>query len=120
MRLESNNTLTQVDYIKLDMPVDNLSVDANGHIWAAGLPKPLRSIGTSREPFERWAPVTAWRIEKVVDEEGRVGWRIVKVLEDREGGIFRQMSTVVHDVKTGRLFVGGELLPPVLFLSLSR
>jgi len=42
-----------------------------------------------------------WRVTRTSE-----GYKKVKVLEDREMEVLNQVSTVQHDVKTGRLFIG--------------
>jgi hypothetical protein len=39
-----------------------------------------------------------------------VDYRVEKMLEDREGTTIGGATTVRHDSKTGRLFVGGEFI----------
>lgn len=101
------------------MPIDNLSVDGNGDIWVAGLPQALKAISAAADPLGHKTPVTVWRVRKTPE-----GYETVKVLEDRDMEVLEQISTVLHDVKTGRLFIGGEssrsacvtnLAPPKLF-----
>lgn len=104
MQLQDDLTMKELHVIKLGMPVDNLSIDRNGDIYAAGFPKILKVIDAFRKPYEAKPPSTIWRIRKVgvgLDYEVR------KVLEDREASTVRGSTIAVHDVQTGRLFVGG-------------
>ena len=106
--------------IEIGMPIDNLSVDSNGDIYVAGLPKMYQLIKAMSNP-EKEANVASsvFRIRKVyVKDEGlgkelgmeggsRIQHVVEKVLEDREGKVLPAASTVVHDVKTGRLWLSG-------------
>jgi hypothetical protein len=106
MELQGDGTLRKVDSIRIGMPIDNLSVDANGDIWAAALPKALKAIKAAHNPFTHKTPTTVWRISKTPD-----GYKTFKVLEDRDSKVITQIGTVQHDVKTGRLFIVGKSLP---------
>ncbi|KAJ8058980.1 hypothetical protein OCU04_011963 [Sclerotinia nivalis] len=111
--LESNHTFTQIDEIDLHMPLDNLSVDANGDILAAGLPDVLKVFKSLDDPTVS-VPATAFRIRKFDTENG--GWRYVvtKILEDIEAKVLSVTTSVVHDLKTGRLFFGSIIAPFVV------
>lgn len=108
MELQGDGSLRELDFIRIGMPIDNISVDINGDIWVAGLPKALKSIPASSNPFTKTSPASVWCVTKTPE-----GYKKVKVLEDREMKILNQVSTVQHDVKTGRLFMGGGF---VLFI----
>jgi hypothetical protein len=103
MELQEDGTLRKVDFIRIGMPLDNLSLDANGDIWAAGLPKALVAVKAAHNPYKKQAPTTVWRVSKT-DE----GYKTFKVLEDRDSKVLTQIATVQHDVKTGRLFIVGK------------
>ncbi|KAE9372007.1 calcium-dependent phosphotriesterase [Stipitochalara longipes BDJ] len=106
MELQDDGTLKEVDLIKIGMPLDNLSVDANGDIWASGLTKALQAIPAAHNPFKAQAPTTVWRVSKTPE-----GYKTFKVLEDRDKKVLTQISTIQHDVKTGRLFIVGPSAP---------
>lgn len=106
MELQPYLMLKEVATIHVGMPIDNLSVDRNGDIWAAGIPKPLEVKPTHQDPFHRQWSSTVWRIHKLVS--GR-GYEVKKMLEDREAKLVAGVTTVVHDVKTGRLFTSGRV-----------
>ncbi|KAF7959511.1 hypothetical protein EAE96_001127 [Botrytis aclada] len=108
--LEANNTFTQIDEIDLQMPLDNLSVDANGDILAAAFPDVVKLV-KSMDDSTINIPATAFRIRKFDTEDG--GWRYVvtKVIEDIEASVLSAATSVVHDPKTGRLFFGSITAP---------
>jgi len=53
MELQPNLMLKELDIIRLGMPIDNLSVDRDGDIWAAAIPKPLQVKSTLQDPFKQ-------------------------------------------------------------------
>lgn len=111
--LDANHKFTQIDEIDIRMPLDNLSVDANGDILAAAFPDVLKLVTSTDDPTTS-IPAAAFRIRKFDTEDG--GWRYVvtKVLEDIEAKVLSASTTVVHDPKTGRLFFGGITAPFVV------
>lgn len=101
--------LDLVDSIELKMPLDNLAVDQNGDIYAAGFPNLLRMLKFFHSPYDNPAPSTILRIRKV-----GTTYEVSKVLEDKEGKILSGITTVVHDAKTGRLWLGAVLSPYIV------
>ncbi|MCJ1382481.1 hypothetical protein MMC17_005594 [Xylographa soralifera] len=108
MELQQDLTLNQIDTIYIGMPVDNLSVDKNGDIWAAGIPKAFVFTATFEDPFERKSPSTIWRIRKL---KKRKGYEVRKILEDKEANVMSGATVAIHDVKTGKLFISGAVVP---------
>jgi hypothetical protein len=98
--------LQEVSYIDIPYPIDNLSQDSNGDIWAAGIPKGLDTLRAFGDPLNIVAASAVFRVRRGLD-----GWEVVKVLEDRDGEILPGATTVVHDVKSGRIFVSGVTSP---------
>ncbi len=54
-------SLTLVQVIKLDASPDNISIDNEGDLWVAALPKPLSAFRLTSDPDAR-APSEIWRI----------------------------------------------------------
>lgn len=105
-RPQPNGGLEKVDTIPLPYPLDNLSLDADGDLWVPGLPDFARTLASFDDPLGQTAPATIFRIKKSGDS-----YHVDKVLEDAEGGILPAATSVVHDVKTGRIFVSGVVSP---------
>ncbi|RDL41400.1 Uncharacterized protein BP5553_01379 [Venustampulla echinocandica] len=115
----SSTSLTKIDEIEVGMPIDNLSIDANGDIFAAAFPDPLKLIKEVKYVTGLPLPSTVWQIRKVSSERdgegkgkgrGSVNYRVWKVLEDSEGKLLPTgTTTAAHDAKTGRIFLGGVL-----------
>jgi len=96
----------EVSYIDIPMPLDNLSQDPKGDIWAAGIPKGGDTLKAFNDPLGFVAPSTVLRIRR-----GLNGWEVDKILEDAKGEVLPGATTVIHDVKSGRLFVSGVTSP---------
>ncbi|KAF4632400.1 hypothetical protein G7Y89_g5719 [Cudoniella acicularis] len=103
MELGVDLMLREVTIIRVGMPVDNLSVDGNGDIWAVGFPKALEMTASLENPFNVHPRATIWRIRR-----GAEGYVIKKMLEDRDTVAISGATTAVHDIATGRLFIGGK------------
>jgi hypothetical protein len=58
-----------------DRLVDNLSIDENSALWAAGVPSALRFLSAYRDP-EKVAPSSAFRITKNVGEKAFFGEKL--------------------------------------------
>jgi len=110
--LTTDNMLRLIDTIHTGMPLDNISPDARGDLYVIGFPDLLRSMKALDDPLHLDAPSTVLRIRKTVDAgpDGvrSVDYRVEKVIEDKEGKVISGATTVRHDAKTGRLFIGGE------------
>jgi arylesterase/paraoxonase len=95
------------------MPIDNLSVDANGDLFAAAFPNALKLITEIKNVAGVPVPATVWQIRKGKEEENSSGagnYLVWKVLEDRETKVLPSgTTTAVHDAKTGRIFLGGVI-----------
>ena len=102
MELLPDLAMKEVDVIRLGMPIDNLSVDKRGDIYAVAFPDSLKLLRSLDDPYNLDAPSTIWRIRKMGSS-----YNIHKVLEDKEAKIMGSATVARHDVKTGRLFIGG-------------
>lgn len=115
-RILEDNELEKIEDIDINYALDNLSVDGNGDIYAAALPRPLEFFKTFHDPFNVNSPSTVLRIRK--GDDGRHAWE--KILEDAEGATLPPTTTVVHDAKTGRLFLSGKIACDTLLPQLRR
>lgn len=105
-RPREDHTLEKIDKISIPYGIDNLSIDANGDLWAGAFPKTKGIPDANVKPGTLFPPVTALRIRRTA--EGYV-WE--KILEDVHSKVLPAATTVVHDAKTGRLFLSGEFEP---------
>lgn len=119
--LTADHLLEKISTIETGLPLDNLSVDKNGDIFAAAIPQLYQWNKGSISPFNVQVPSTVLRIHKGgkgYQGEGRKGhhssheegFLVEKVLED-DGKVLPGSTVVVHDVETGRYFLGGAVSP---------
>ena len=100
--------IDEIDTIKIAYPLDNLSEDANGDLWVPGLPKLDQTLASFDDPLGApTPPATVLRIRK--KQSG--GYQVDKVLEDANGEVLPGATSVVHDVRTRRIFVSGVVSP---------
>ncbi|EXJ82800.1 hypothetical protein A1O3_06615 [Capronia epimyces CBS 606.96] len=105
-----NGSVKKVHHIDLNYPIDNLSEDANGDIFAAAMPKVLQGMAAFNDPLNApTAPATVWRVRRLNrDVTDKYDYELVKVIEDGAGEVLPSMTTVIHDALTGRLFMSSE------------
>ncbi|KAF4997202.1 hypothetical protein FDECE_12155 [Fusarium decemcellulare] len=103
-----DNSLEKIDVINTGYSLDNVSIDANGDIWVAAFPAGFDTLTAYNDPLNSHPAATALRIKKA---EGK--WVIEKMIEDAEGEVLPVATTVVHDVKTGRLFFSSVISPSI-------
>jgi arylesterase/paraoxonase len=121
--LDEKHMLTLLDTIDVPYPVDNLSVDKKGDIYAASLPQVYKWAESSKDPFKVKVPSAIVTIKKSgmdgKKSKGREGvilhgelgdWDVETVLED-DGSVVGGASIAVHDAQTGRIFTGGAIAP---------
>lgn len=107
----ATRTLEKVGHLDMDgYSVDNLAEDANGDLWLATFPKPLDAMAIASDPFNFWPRSTVFRIRKSI-VGGKVTMTADKIIEDRDKVVLPGTTTVVHDAKTGRLFLSGIATP---------
>jgi hypothetical protein len=100
---DEKGQLEEVGRVRVGMPVDNLSVDANGDIWTAGFPNMFVTMEAIGDPFNKGSPAAIFKIYKTAD--GR--YEATKVLEDGEAKFVSGATVAVFDAATERLFIGG-------------
>jgi hypothetical protein len=106
---QSDHSLVLTDVIPTDRIVDNLSVDEDGALWAAGIPSAFRWLSALSDPA-KVAPSSALRITKNIGEKAFFGekFKVEKVFED-DGTVASGTTSVVHDVRRNTLFLTGIL-----------
>ncbi|KAF7852880.1 uncharacterized protein EAF02_012110 [Botrytis sinoallii] len=109
--LEPEQRLRKVDTINLPYPINDISVDKNGDIYAATVPALHKTIKNSQN-IEANIPTAVFRIIKLgeMGEGEGWGWNVVKMMED-DGNTLPATTVAVHDTQTGKMFLGGVLDP---------
>ena len=102
-RLTEDGALKEITRIEIGMPLDNLSVDSSGDIWAAGIPRMLELVEAITEPFHKTTPSAIFKISKTKDNE----YEVERVLADGDGEVIGGATTAIFDRPTNRLFIGG-------------
>jgi hypothetical protein len=102
-------------YPRQGIPQDNLSVDADGGLWAAGMPKTADRV---RQHFARPEIPSASTALWITLNTGRSAffgekYKVTKALED-DGNIVSGSTTAVYDSQRMRIFMSGEWLIRVL------
>lgn len=108
--LHPNKTMDLLHTIPIGMPLDNISPDARGDLWVPGFPNMRQAMKGLANPYEHACPASIFRIRKVASTH-KLEYEVEKMVEDGEGRIISGATTVVHDAKTGRLFVGAAVSP---------
>ena len=105
--VQDDFSLKKVKELATGMPIDNISVDEEGDIYATGFPDVLQFIRTLENPHRIESPTTVWRFRRSIGSIGEVTYLQEKVIEDKYMQGIGGATITVHDSKTGRLFLGG-------------
>ncbi|KAF4999906.1 hypothetical protein FGRMN_2144 [Fusarium graminum] len=107
-RILPNKDLEKIDEVRLGYSIDNASIDENGDIWIAAFPAAADIFKAYEDPYNARNAATVLRVRKV---EGK--YVADKVIEDAHGEILPAATTVVHDAKTGKLFLSSVISPHI-------
>jgi hypothetical protein len=115
---QNDNSLVLTDVIPTDMVLDNLSIDEDGMIWAAGIPDFFKFLTHMDNPSVL-APSSALRVSLNTGEGVFYGhkYKVEKVFEDH-GDIASGSTSAVHDSKRGWLFLHGWSSPHLVVCQL--
>lgn len=107
----ADGSATKVHYIDLNYPIDNISEDTNGDLFAASMPKIMASVASFEDPLHAPVPpATIWRVRRLNREiPDKYDYLLSKVIEDRDGEVLPGTTTAIHDALTGRLFLSGRV-----------
>jgi len=102
---QNDHSLVLVDIISLDRIVDNLSLDTNGALWAAGISVTRRWISAYHDQ-EKVAPSSALRIAMNTGEKAFFGEKLKaeKVFED-DGNQASAITSAAYDAGRNILFL---------------
>ncbi|KAJ3909160.1 hypothetical protein F5879DRAFT_1007262 [Lentinula edodes] len=121
---QDDDSLVFLEGVHCDTPIDNLSIDNEGTVFAAGEYPKVPSVVQNVKLFsgmpkslDLWehtknsshpSPVCAWTFSKNTGQGSFYGekYKVQKIYED-DGSIASGATTVVHDAERGRLFMHG-------------
>ncbi|KAJ7098239.1 calcium-dependent phosphotriesterase [Mycena epipterygia] len=108
---QSNNDLLKTHTILTDRTLDNLSVDSDGVVFAAGFPHVFAMFKHMKDPSQP-SPSSALAIARNTGPGSFYGekFKVTKVFED-DGSLASGTTCVVHDATRGRLFLHGLASP---------
>ncbi|KAJ7599304.1 hypothetical protein C8J56DRAFT_916389 [Mycena floridula] len=106
---ETAGTLIVHDKIPIEYPIDNLTVDKDGDVFAAALPDLVTSFTKQGpDPWTETAPSTVFRIS---EHDGQ--YEVEKVFED-DGSLISGISTAVFDSERRRIIMHGLMTPQLV------
>ncbi|THU95632.1 calcium-dependent phosphotriesterase [Dendrothele bispora CBS 962.96] len=113
---QEDNSLVLTDVIPAEVPLDNLSVDANGALWVAGFPK-LSAMFELMKNITIPSPTRAVKITVNTGPGAFYGekYKVEKAFED-DGTIASGSTTVAYDAMRNRLFIHGLAAPALVHL----
>ena len=76
-----------------------------------GFPDVLQTFKGLANPYEEISPASVFRIRKEKSVDGELKYEVKKMVEDKEGRVIDGATTVVHDVRSGKLWIGGAAAP---------
>lgn len=93
----------------MEYPVDNLSVDADGNVWAAGFPNLFKMLGHMANPREKHSPTVLFKISKNKGQDAFYGQKYISesVVED-DGSTLSGLTFVQYDTERRLTFAGGK------------
>ncbi|TFK25229.1 calcium-dependent phosphotriesterase [Coprinopsis marcescibilis] len=109
---QADNTLFVTDIIKSELPLDNIQIDSEGHVWAAAFPKGFDLLKHFTDPTGVKSATSVVRFSINTGPGSFYGekYRIEKVFEDN-GDIASGTTTVAYDTERNLLFLTGLASP---------
>ncbi|KAF8198076.1 hypothetical protein BJ912DRAFT_56680 [Pholiota molesta] len=108
---QTDNTLVVTDSIKIDYIIDNLSIDADGQLWAAAVPKLWTAFQHMKSPSLP-SPSLALRISINTGPNAFYGekYKVEKMFED-DGKVMPGSTSVSYDSERKKLYLSGIAAP---------
>ncbi|KAF9527376.1 hypothetical protein CPB83DRAFT_403804 [Crepidotus variabilis] len=110
---QMDHTLVMTDVISIDRGIDNLSVDSEGHVWAASFPKALKLFFTYLNDPTIPAPSSVHRFSINTNPKEipyGIKYKADKVFED-EGPVASGATSAAYDTERKLLFISGLASP---------
>ncbi|KAF8629870.1 hypothetical protein AX15_003229 [Amanita polypyramis BW_CC] len=117
---QSDNSLVLSEYIKTDRLLDNISIDTNGAIWAAGFTNALTLAYQHFANPSIPSPSSALRVTINTGPNAFYGekYQIDKVFED-DGSLASGITSAAYDAERRRLFLHGIAAPQLVICNVS-
>jgi sugar lactone lactonase YvrE len=114
LETQVDNTLVVSESVKTDYILDNLAVDADGQLWAAGIPRALTALAHMQNPSLS-SPSIATKISINTGPNAFYGekYKVEKVFED-DGKIMSGMTSAAYDSRRKKLFMHGVASPQLV------
>jgi hypothetical protein len=111
---QTDNTLVVSESVNTDHALDNIAIDADGQLWAAGIPQIFTALAHMRNP-SLLSPSTVERVSINTGPNSFYGekYKVEKVFED-DGKIMSGITSVVYDSKRKKLFMNGISSPQLV------
>ncbi|KAJ8084857.1 hypothetical protein PM082_003634 [Marasmius tenuissimus] len=108
---QEDNSIVLMDVIPCEAPLDNIAVDSDGVVWAAGFPNGYAIINQMKNPSAR-SPSGAWKFGINTGPSSFYGekFKVEKAFEDN-GEVASGSTSVVHDAQRGLVFFHGIVAP---------
>ncbi|KAH6914437.1 serum paraoxonase/arylesterase [Coprinopsis sp. MPI-PUGE-AT-0042] len=112
MEKQADHSLVLTDYIEADRTLDNVMVDSEGHVWAAGLPNMLNVLKHFKNPHAHKVPSSALRFSLNTGKDAFYGhkFKVDTVFED-DGSIASGSTTAAYDAERHFLYLTGLVAP---------
>ncbi|KAG7098598.1 hypothetical protein E1B28_000523 [Marasmius oreades] len=108
---QEDNSIVLTDVISYETAIDNLSIDTDGVLWAAGFPNALAMVNYIKHRSTT-APSVSWKLSINTGPSSFYGekFKIERAFED-SGNLAPGSTTVVHDAQRGLVFMHGMVSP---------
>ncbi|KAF9501981.1 serum paraoxonase/arylesterase [Pleurotus eryngii] len=115
LETQADHSVVLADFIPTEYPIDNVSVDEAGHVWAAAFPKALTTALVHFSFPSVAAPSAAYRVSLNTGTNAFYGekYKVDRVFED-DGSLASGITSVVHDSQRHRLFLNGLASPSLV------
>ncbi|KAG9103588.1 hypothetical protein FRC06_009722 [Ceratobasidium sp. 370] len=115
---QADKTLVPTEVIKIDRPIDNLSLAPDGSIIAATLPKALQFIMQTAKDPSIPSPASAHRISVNKDHSSYFGekYKVEKIFEE-DGTMLGSAASTAAEYE-GKLYLHGVVAPRLLICKL--
>ncbi|KAL0571719.1 hypothetical protein V5O48_010243 [Marasmius crinis-equi] len=108
---QEDNSLVMTDVIPCEAPLDNLAIDSDGVVWAAGFPNGVAMTTHMKDPSKK-SPTGVWKFGINTGPNSFYGekFKVEKAFED-DGEVASGSTSAAHDAQRGLVFMHGLAAP---------